>query len=211
MSCPDRRVEAYLLELARVEGLTVGEASQRLCLSRQGLYKVLRELRGGGYVEEGPVIRLSEKGREELGRTLRDLLRYFHIDTLRLAGVVVSGLGEGAFYMSLEGYRTRISQAFGFDPYPGTLNVRLDPSSLPYRRYLDALPGIAIPGFTNALRTYGGVKGFRATLGGIRGAVIMPERTHHPPDIVEVIAPVKLREVLGLKDGDRVEIAVELF
>lgn len=211
MSCPDRKVEVHLLRLARVEGLSVGEASQRLCISRQGLYKVLRELRRGGYVEEGPVITLSERGREELGRTLRDLLRYFRIDSLRLAGTVVSGLGEGAFYISLEGYRTRIAQAFGFDPYPGTLNVKLEPASLPYRRYLDALPGVFIPGFTNALRTYGGVKGFRAKVGNIQGALIMPERTHHPPDVVEVIAPVRLRDALGLRDGDRIEISVELF
>jgi riboflavin kinase len=36
----------------------------------------------------------------------------------------------------------------------------------------------------------------------------MPERTHHPTDIMEIVAPVKLRDVLGLRDGDRIEIEV---
>jgi len=58
------------------------------------------------------------------------------------------------------------------------------------------------------MRTYGAVKAFRARVRGVEGAVVMPERTHHPTDVIEVVAPVKLRDVLGLRDGDRIEIEV---
>jgi len=60
------------------------------------------------------------------------------------------------------------------------------------------------------VRTYGAVKAFRARIRGIESAVVMPERTHHPSDVIEVVAPVKLRDVLGLRDGDRVEIEIYL-
>jgi len=167
-------------------------------------------MRERGYVEEGPLIKLSQRGRDVLSAVLRDLMIYFNIASIRLAGIVVSGLGEGAFYVSLEGYRRAIENALGFTPYPGTLNIRLDPQSLMYRRYLDSLPGILIPGFSNGVRTYGAVKAFRASIRGVKGAVVMPERTHHPTDVIEVVAPVKLRDVLGLKDGDRIEVEIYL-
>jgi CTP-dependent riboflavin kinase (EC 2.7.1.-) len=179
-------------------------------MTRQGLYKVLRSLRERGYVEEGPVVKLSQKGRDVLSAALKDLLSYFNIVSIKLSGVVISGLGEGAFYISLEGYRRAIERLLGFTPYPGTFNVKLDPQSVPYRRYLDSLPGILIAGFSNGVRTYGAVKAFRARIRGIESAVVMPERTHHPSDVIEVVAPVKLRDVLGLRDGDRVEIEIYL-
>ena len=210
MDCVDRKLLGDLLALSRVEGLPVADAAGRLCMTRQGLYKVLRSLRERGYVEEGPVIKLSQKGRDVLSAALKDLLSYFNIVSIKLSGVVISGLGEGAFYISLEGYRRAIERLLGFTPYPGTFNVKLDPQSVPYRRYLDSLPGILIAGFSNDVRTYGAVKAFRARIRGIESAVVMPERTHHPSDVIEVVASVKLRDVLGLRDGDRVEIEIYL-
>jgi len=210
VECVDRKLVADLIALSRVEGLPVAEAAGRLCMTRQGLYKILRSLRERGYMEEGPVVKLGQRGRDILSAVLKDLLSYFNIASIKLVGIVVSGLGEGAFYVSLEGYRRAIEEMLGFVPYPGTLNVKLDPQSLPYRRYLENLPGILIPGFTNGMRTYGAVKAFRARIRDIEGAVVMPERTHHPTDVIEVVAPVKLRDVLGLRDGDRLEIQIYL-
>ncbi|MHA1250096.1 MAG: DUF120 domain-containing protein [Candidatus Helarchaeota archaeon] len=34
-------------------------------------------------------------------------------------------------------------------------------------------------------------------------------RTHHTPPILEIIAPVYLREELDLKDGDEVELEIK--
>jgi riboflavin kinase, archaea type len=39
--------------------------------------------------------------------------------------------------------------------------------------------------------------------------VVAPERTHYPSDLIEIISPVKLRDSLSLKDGDRVVIQVK--
>lgn len=204
-------VLGYLLALAQVEGMTPTEAARALGISRQGLYKALRKLRDMGLVEEGAYIKFGEAGRDELREILRGLMKYFGITTIRLEGYVARGLGEGAFYVSLEGYKRQIEEKLGFAPYPGTLNIVLAPDSLPYRRYLDSLPGIVLEGFSNGLRTYGRVKAFRCRIADIEGAVLIIERTHHGPEVVEVVAPVKLRDALSLEDGDPVSVEVELL
>ena len=112
--------------------------------------------------------------------------------------------------MSLEGYVKQFIEKLGFKPYPGTLNVRLRREYIKYRLYLEQLPGIYIHGFTDKGRTYGGVKCFKANVKNIESAVLLIERTHHGPDVIEVIAPVRLRDVLGLKDGDTIEIIVNI-
>jgi riboflavin kinase len=38
--------------------------------------------------------------------------------------------------------------------------------------------------------------------------VIVPDRTHHDASQLEVIAPVRLRETLGLVDGDTVTVLI---
>ncbi|MEZ0248375.1 MAG: DUF120 domain-containing protein [Thermoproteus sp.] len=204
-------VVGYLVLLASVEGMTPSEAAKALGISRQGLHKALRRLRELGYVEDEPYLKISEAGREVLRRALRDLMRYFGMSAIRLEGYVARGLGEGAFYVSLEGYRRQIEEKLGFTPYPGTLNVVLTPDSLIYRRYLEALPGILLKGFSDGLRTYGSVKAFRCKTRGVDCALLVIERTHHGPEVVELIAPVRLRDVLRLNDGDPIDVEVQLL
>ncbi|MEL9990356.1 MAG: DUF120 domain-containing protein [Thermoproteus sp.] len=204
-------VLGYLVLLASVEGMTPSEAARVLGISRQGLHKALRRLKELGYVEEGPYLKISEGGREVLRRALRDLMRYFGMSSIRLEGYVARGLGEGAFYVSLEGYKKQIEEKLGFTPYPGTLNVVLTPDSLIYRRYLEALPGIVLKGFSDGLRTYGSVKAFRCKVRGVDCALLVIERTHHGPEVVELIAPVRLRDVLKLNDGDPIDVEVQLL
>jgi len=40
--------------------------------------------------------------------------------------------------------------------------------------------------------------------------VLLVERTSHGPEVIEVIAPVKLRDRLNLRDGDEVTINILL-
>ena len=127
-----------------------------------------------------------------------------------IRGRVFSGLGEGRYYVSLEGYRKQFIEKLGFDPYPGTLNIKIQKEELYFRRRLDGEEGILIKGFTTKDRTFGDVKAFKCRVGEIKGAVVIPQRTHYPIDVLEIIAPVRLRDVLNLKDGDFVEVEVYL-
>ena len=42
----------------------------------------------------------------------------------------------------------------------------------------------------------------------MKGAVVRPERSSYPSTLLEIIAPVNLREALSLSDGDEVEMVL---
>jgi riboflavin kinase len=126
---------------------------------------------------------------------------------LELVGQVISGVGEGSYYVGQEGYRQQFKRELGFDPYPGTLDLKLDKASLELRTSLMELSGREIEGFSTSERTFGPVKCFPATLRGTKVVVILPSRSHYS-DVIELIAPRNLRRSLKLSDGDVVKVEV---
>jgi riboflavin kinase len=118
-------------------------------------------------------------------------------------------MGEGRYYMELSGYKNQFIERLGFKPYPGTLNLRLKTEEdIRGRQILRDIEGIEINGFVSGERTFGPVKCFIAKIDGVEGAVIIPMRTHHGFNTLEVIAPENIRERLGLNDGDIVTVKV---
>ncbi len=161
------------------------------------LEEELRELESLGLVKDGI---LTTKGKE--------LIMNIITKPLVLEGKVVSGDGEGRYYLSLKGYREQVREKLGFDPYPGTLNVLLTPESVERKSLLALRKPIVLKGFTEGGKRYGEVLAFPATVEGLEAALIIPVKTHHPPEIIEVISPHMLRKTLGLKDGDVVKVVV---
>ncbi|MGC8593522.1 MAG: DUF120 domain-containing protein [Nitrososphaeria archaeon] len=206
LGAKDRFVTVKTNELAEILGKSQQSAS---------LY--LSKLEKEGYIQrvierEGTSVKLTQKG-VDLLVTVYLLLRNELEEsptTINMEGKVFSGLGEGAYYMSLQGYREQFVKKLGFDPYPGTLNVRLDSRYVKEREKLNEYRnfGIKIEGFSNGVRTYGSLWCFHAFVEGIRGAVVIIERTHYDIDVVEIISQYNLRKELNLKDGDRVKISV---
>src|SRR5207245_2909814 len=121
-------------------------------------------------------------------------------ERVRIRGRVVAGLGEGRYYISREGYRKAFSRLLGFDPFPGTLNVEVEPIDREKVQEVRDLSGILIPEFQSEGRTFGAVKCFRAEIGGLEAAAIFPLRSHHV-NVLEVISPHHLRQALTLADG----------
>lgn len=121
---------------------------------------------------------------------------------MRVEGTVASGLGRGEKYVGMTEYQTRFQDALGFSPFPGTLNLVVDEeekadleSGAEHRR---------IDGFKKEGETFSAVDAFPISVGGVDAALLEMEVTDHPPEIAEVVAPVNLREELGLEDGDTV-------
>jgi riboflavin kinase, archaea type len=129
---------------------------------------------------------------------------------LNFRGTVFTGFGEGGYYVSLKGYAKPFVDALGFEPFPGTLNLRLaNESMIEQKRSLDYLQGVEVSGFRDRSRTYGPVKCFKAIVGAkYRGAVLAIERTHYDSSVLEVISPMNLRKALRLRDGDECSVAV---
>ena len=88
--------------------------------------------------------------------------------------------------------------------------MKIPKEQLYFRRRLDEEEGILIQGFKTPDRSFGDVKAFKCKVNGVEGAVVLPKRTHYPPDVLELIAPVKLRDVVNIKDGDIIEVEVYL-
>jgi riboflavin kinase len=132
--------------------------------------------------------------------------------SISIEGIVFSGMRDGAYYVTREGYRKQFVEKLGFNPYPGTLNLKLRSNlDVQAKRILDAYPGIMIEGFEDGQRTFGPVKCFKTTIDNkVEGAILLIRRTHHAENVLEIISPDYLREKLELKDGDKVTIRVKL-
>lgn len=126
----------------------------------------------------------------------------------QLVGTVVSGLGEGARFTSIDWVVEAFSRTLGFAPHPGTFNLRMSGARWEAARaHLLAAPGIPItpsPGFCAA-------KCFRVELDGrLECAVVIPHTPDYPDDKFEIVAPVRVRDALGLADGEPVALTVGL-
>ncbi|MDI9394607.1 MAG: winged helix-turn-helix domain-containing protein/riboflavin kinase [Euryarchaeota archaeon] len=157
-------------------------------------------------VPGGQLIKMTEKGIEILKNEYVEYSRIFSSepDNLELEGNVVKGLGEGQYYVNIPGYRKQFEDKLHFVPFPGTLNVQLSERSSALRNRLQEMPSVHIDGFNDGERTFGGGICYPVRVGDIEAAVVVPDRTHYPTDLIEIIAPVKLRDALKLKDGDRI-------
>ena len=114
--------------------------------------------------------------------------------------------------MSLDGYRKQFKEKLGYEPYPGTLNVRLtDQLFMTARRELGRYPSIFLEGFSDGARTYGWVKCYRARINSaVDAAVLVLERTHYDDSMLEVIAPISIKDAAGIKNGDRIKVQIQV-
>jgi len=123
-----------------------------------------------------------------------------------LEGIVVAGLGEGAFFMSLDHYKKEIKEKLGFDAFPGTLNIETDKENIDSLKKLNP---IIISGFKKGDKTFGGVNCYNTKIDDIDGAIIVPHINKHKEDIIEFISSVHVKSKLNIKDGDKVKIKLK--
>lgn len=212
----------YLKELALLGAIdcpvkmSSSEFTKYTSSSPQTAARILKQLDERGLIDRqiiagGQMIFITDKGVERLRKEYADYQKIFspRIERIELRGNVITGLGEGQYYIGQKGYVAQFEDKLNFVPFPGTLNVRLNDLSSAKREKMDVVHSIPLSGFKNGQRTFGGGKCYPVRIGDIRGAIVVPERSHYPDDLLEIIAPVNLRQTLGLKDGDEVTIVVE--
>jgi len=192
-----------------------GELGRELGLSQQTASRRILDLLDKGLIQRElgarrQLIRLTEDGMKALQTEYADYVSVFEVrDRVSLRGTVVSGLGEGRYYIEQNGYREQFRRLLDMDPFVGTLNIRLTGEDRGKVQLLRRSTGVPMRGFTQGSRTFGAVKAFNALLGDIRCAVVMPQRSHHM-DTIEIISEHQLRSLLDIDDGDVVELQVIL-
>ncbi len=124
----------------------------------------------------------------------------------RLSGTLKSGLGEGRYYVSRPFYLKHFKKLLGFKPFFGTLNLEVDETRL--KSFLASINPLTVPGFETDERSFGKIRVFPVLVEGKqKAALVFPERTNHPKNEVELIAPLNLRKKLKLKDGSKVTLS----
>lgn len=123
----------------------------------------------------------------------------------KIRGIIQSGVGQGDYFTQLDWVKSQFKEKLGFEPYPGTLNLKLDNKN--EKAYQDALKerGVDIVPPTSEFCSS---KSYPIKLGRMKAAVILPCVPEYPGNIVEIMAPVKVKEKLNVKDGDELEFTI---
>ncbi len=197
------------------KSVTTVELGKKIGMSQQSTSRWLRKLEDMELINEEKTenrinIKITKKGLDILKKESFDYRRIFESPKyVEITGEVISGLGEGRYYIMKKGYYNQIKEKLFFEPYPGTLNIKVYPRDLEKVEMLKSMSGILIKGFEAKGRTYGNVKAYLCTINGRDASLIIPERTHYK-DVVEIVSNRNLRKELKLKDGFPVDIIVFL-
>jgi len=123
-----------------------------------------------------------------------------------LEGIVTSGLGKGAVFISIDYYKNEIKDKLGFDPYPGTLNLTIDKTQ---KSLLNDLTPIRIQSLEKDGKKYGGVNCYKIKINNIVASIVIPDMSEHEEGMIEIISPVNLKSQLNVKDGDKLRIELQ--
>ncbi len=212
------RVLLFLAKMGALENniaIKTSDLGNRLKMPQQTVSRILlsliknRMLRKVSGIREY-VVRITPEGKIFLENLKSDLNTISKKNQeITITGKVVDGLNDGRYYMSLDEYKKQIEKKLGFKPYPGTLNIRLFDTEENVKDRIKVMSDILIEGFTKNNRVYGSLKCFKCKVNGIKGTIVIPERSHYGSGILEIISPFELRKKLNLKNEDEVFVEAE--
>lgn len=125
---------------------------------------------------------------------------------MEIKGIITSGHGRGAYFMSQPVYQNQFKEKLNFSPFPGTLNIKID------QKEIDSIHNLPQEKMTNieGKEKFGDVLLIKAVLNDkIEGAIVFPERTTHGKNIIEFVAQKNIKKALNLKNGDSVKVSLE--
>jgi riboflavin kinase len=198
------KIEISSIELANQLN-TSQQTASRYLLELDNNEMITREL---GIKKQ--LIKITDFGKSILQEEHLQYQQIFEFtNRIYITGKVVSGMGEGRYYTEQEDYVTQFQDKLKFKPYPGTLNIEIKHIEKNKIRLLKKYNAIIIEEFKTNNRTFGSVKCFYAKIENIKGAIVLPFRSHYS-NILEFISPYFLRKELKLNDGDEVKIVISL-
>jgi riboflavin kinase, archaea type len=128
------------------------------------------------------------------------------LEKLSFKGKVFSGTGQGRKFISPPWVKQQIQEKLGFTPYLGTLNLILDAESAQKKKLLAKSLEITIC----PEKGYCFGAAFKAYIGDVECAIVVPKVPNYPADVLEVVAAVCLRDHLNLFDSSEVTVTVSV-
>ncbi len=198
----DGRITLNTIKISRELGISQQSASRYLIILEREGYITRRRLR---YGEE---VTLTEKAFDEVKKQLNALEQIIKSSReVKVEGILFTGLGEGGYYISREGYVKKIKEYLHFVPFSGTLNLRISEEYMGVTQVINNFQGFEVEPFLQDGRKFGAIKILKAELRGNKVGIVLPDRTHYE-NVLEVISPENLREKYKLRDGDSIEVTV---
>lgn len=183
-----------------------------LGISQQSVSRKIIELEKNDLIKKnsstkGNKLFLTKKAIDLLKTINFKLNKCFTQKNTLIKGKVVSGIGQGAYYICQKNYSIQFQKKLGFSPFCGTLNLKINENELNAIKL--GLTPIKIQGFNSKKRSFGALDCFKAKINNsIIAGIVFPERTNHPENIIELIAPFDLRKKLKLKDGSEINFEI---
>lgn len=196
--------------------ISTTQLSEEIGGSQQSASRHLQVLEREGLLERkistgGSKVTITSDGLAELDLVLQELkwhLEGKEAETIIFEGEVVSGLFQGAYYISKEGYQRQIIHKLGFEAFPGTLNVKIKEEEYNKRQKLERGLSIRLEGFKDEERAFGAARVYPCIINDEEeGAMIVAERSSHDYSVMEIISPQYLRRKMELADGDKIKLA----
>ncbi|MBW2412486.1 MAG: CTP-dependent riboflavin kinase [Deltaproteobacteria bacterium] len=127
--------------------------------------------------------------------------------SITLRGIIVSGVGQGAFFTRLDWFQLQCRDKLGFKPYAGTLNLEISDDDAPVVAALEQEAEIE---FIPPDSEFCSGRAYPVLVEGIRAAMVIPaaEVRVHGKNIIEVISDQRLKDVLNVEDGDSVILSI---
>jgi CTP-dependent riboflavin kinase len=124
-----------------------------------------------------------------------------------ITGRIVSGVKKGAFFTQLDWVQKQCQKNLGFRPFPGTLNLEIEEEKIPLIKALFQKDGLALVAPDSNSCT-GQV--YPVSVMGVSGAIVAPAEdvSVHGKNIIEILAPVSLKEALDVADGDEIMLTL---
>jgi riboflavin kinase len=124
---------------------------------------------------------------------------------MKISGVIQSGVGKGAFFTQVDWVVKQCQGLLGYKPFPGTLNVHVCEADVKkIETFLMSTDGELLPDDPK----FCAAKVKKISVNGVPAAVVLPSEDVrvHENRVLEIIAAQKLKEALGLDDGDEVTL-----
>nr|NJM02272.1 HAD-IA family hydrolase [Desulfobacula sp.] len=128
-------------------------------------------------------------------------------NTVVISSKVFSGANKAAYFTALPWVIERCREKFGFAPFPGTLNLEVESDHI---EYLSILSSKEWKDLVPPDETFCSSRALPVWIGPVKGAWIRPDDhvAIHGRHVMEILAPLRLRDILALTDGDRVEVTL---
>lgn len=203
-----RYIEISTVKFGEILGLSQQTGSRRINdLEQLGWIK--RKITG-----KTQKISITKEGANIMLMIYKELKKL--LESILIIGEVTEGIHEGGYYVSIKGYYQQFKEKLGFEPYKGTLNLRLSDTDIELlQEKLKNITPIIIDGFKDLNREYGPVKCYDVYISRMddknnkrKAAILDIQRTHHKENIIEILAKPYLRDYFYLNDGDKLIIDI---